>query len=328
MDSKDNGGGNAESPPKTNQASPNITSLPNELLMHTFGYLAPDKVEPYLYGASSRAYKQSQKDLRSVCLVSKQMDAAAREYLYRAVIVGNADVLVYLARTLDENLALGQHIKRLVFEIPFISEHVCYPKPNVSVLKSRPGYSYICAMAVDASDVGKYEESLAAQREVRKQYNDNLNSPLKTFGEWASGKIYNILGQLYLETFLRSENLESLCFGRISPARSKYLFHSSSLFGEIGGAMGLFRHSEKVRRLMSKLQELQVHAYDQYGGGEPFAASFVSRFLSLPSLRTLRCSGDNGKWNRLQPLRKEARVDSKSDLLVYHCGGSVANMCQ
>lgn len=53
-------------------------------LMHVFEYLALRNVQPHLDIAAFHAYKQSQNVLRSVSLVSKQMDAVARRYLYRA----------------------------------------------------------------------------------------------------------------------------------------------------------------------------------------------------------------------------------------------------
>ncbi|KAI7782575.1 hypothetical protein LA080_013063 [Diaporthe eres] len=126
----------AKSPPTTDQNISDIRSLPVELLMHVF--------------ETFHAYKQSQNDLRCVCLVSKQMDAVARRYLYRAAIVHNVDVLAYLLRTLDEVHALGEHFKCLVLEVPFTLEDEKYRKPDVAVLASHPNYSHIYHVAAQA----------------------------------------------------------------------------------------------------------------------------------------------------------------------------------
>ncbi|KKY35871.1 hypothetical protein UCDDA912_g04143 [Diaporthe ampelina] len=199
--------------------------------MHIFGYLAPNEVQPYLDTTSFNRYKQAQKDLRNVCLVSKQMVQVARLYLYRAAIVNNVDVLAYLLRTLDENQALGQHLKRLVLEVPFILEDVYYRKPNTAVLESRPNYSEICAMAFKTSDISEYERQLARAREFYSEPHWNFSGP--SFVEWAWERECEVLGLMYFEILLRTKSLESLCLDMICAANRHFVWPYLSFLSKI-----------------------------------------------------------------------------------------------
>lgn len=299
--------GNGNIPLHTDRNTSIITMLPTELLMNIVGYLAFDHIQ-CLDQASLHTYQQTQKDLRSVCLVSKQMSAVARQYLYRAVMVNNVDVLVYLVRTLDEDRALGQHIKRLVFEVPFILEDVRYRKPNVAVLGSGRRFSKICKMAVDASDFTEYQQTLLRTQETNET--NGWNIPCPTFDKWAWRKECDILGDLHFEILLRSNNLESLCFGMICPANSHGIWPYLPFFSQVASAMGQGLWSRPVPGFMSKLQQLQLLGDNRKGEG-PFSVEFLRALLEIPSLKALKCFNDDGKWCRLGP-RQKFGIPSKS----------------
>ncbi|KAI3394411.1 hypothetical protein diail_2823 [Diaporthe ilicicola] len=288
-----------QGPPSTNGNIINITILPNELLMRILSYLAPDNVQANLDRASFRTYKQAQKDLRHVCLVSKQMDAVARQYLYRAAIINNVDILIYLARTLDESAALGQHFKHLVFAVPFILKDVHYRKPNVAALESRPRYFRICKQAKDASNAAKFER-ISVDRQERYGQND-WEAASSTFDNWVWWNECRILCDLHSEVLLRSTSLESLCFGMISS------FQASSLvipmLTQVGRAIGRGQGTRTVPGFTSKLQRLQLLGDNRDDEG-PLFASPVSFLLEFSSLQTLECVDDNGMWFDLKPRQK------------------------
>lgn len=286
----------AKSPPPTDQNISHIRSLPVELLRHIFEYLAPNNVQPHLDSAAFRAYKQSQNDLRSVCLVSKLMDAVARPYLYRAAIVNNVDVLAYLLRTLDEVQALGEHFNRLVLEVPFTLENEQYRKPNVAVLTSRPNYSNIYLAAAEASDVTRYEQHLVSVRRLGLER--DFLGPHLAFREWAWMRECSILGLMHFEILRRTNNLQSLCFGIICSASPHFVFPYSPFFGHVGHAMR--KDVEVVHPFMPKLLELQLLGNNEDGQG-PYSAYFLKHFLEIPSLRALECLHDDGDWFDLDP---------------------------
>lgn len=124
--------------------------------MKVFGNLAFDDVQPNLDSVAFKEYRQAQKDLRHVCLVSKQMDAVARQHLYRAVVVKNANVLALFLRAVDLNRSNGQYVKRLVFEVPLDHEDVRYQRPTVDFLRPHPSLSRIFAVAAECSDYKAY----------------------------------------------------------------------------------------------------------------------------------------------------------------------------
>lgn len=288
--------------PHTDRSTSNITILPNELLIHIVGYLAFDNIQ-YLGPAFLHTYKQTQKDLRSVCLVSKQLEAVTRQYLYRAVMVNNADVLVYLVRTLDENRALGQHIKRLVFDVPFMLEDVHYRKLNVAVLRSRRNFTEICAMAAVSSDFAQYQWSVLHTRMVSENRYPEL--PDLPFDEWAWRKERKILGHLHFEILLRSNNIESLYFGSTCFGPPAFMSPYMGLLSQVGLAMGGGLGHRKVPGFMPKLQKLQLL------GEGPLSPSFARSFLEIPSLQTLQFFHDNGTWFSLDPL-EDSGFRSKS----------------
>lgn len=287
----------------------NITILPNELLMHIAGYLAFDHIQ-YLDQASFHTYKQIQKDLWSVCLVSKQMEPVARQYLYRAVMVNNVDVLVYLVRTLSENWALGQYVRRIVFDVPFAFEDLHYRRPNVAVLESAQRFSRICKVAVEASDFARYQQELLSAQGISVSRGRNILYP--TFNKWAWRRECDILGELHFEILLRSSNLESLCFGTISQSFYPYIALFSQIEPAIDGNWGY----RKVPEFMSKLQKLQLLGDSRDG---PFSTTFVRGLLAIPSLQTLEFFYDNGAWFRLDP---DQEFQSRGKYILTYTGHS------
>lgn len=298
----------SKSLPTANRTISSIQSLPVELLMHIFGYLAPNNVQPHLNSVSFQAYKQAQKDLRSVCLVSKQMDAIARPYLYCAAIINNVDVLAYLLRTLDEAQALAQHVKCLVLEVPFTSENENYRKPNVAVLQSRPNYSNICDMVAEASDVTQYDRYLVGLRKALLERNWHWPGP--SFMEWAWKKEYEALGLMHFEILRRTNSLRSLCFGMLCSMEAHYVVPYISLLGNVTRAIGEHQDIAPVHQFMPKLHELQLLRNDA-DGRRPFSAEFLRYFLGISGLRTLKTLHDDGNWYRLDP-RQKPEVHSKS----------------
>lgn len=305
----------AESPPPSDQTISYIQSLPVELLMHIFEYLAPRNVQPHLDSVSFRAYKQSQNDLRSVCLVSKLMDAVARPFLYRAAIVNNVDVLTYLLRTLDEVQALGEHFKRLVLEVPFTLEDEQYRKPNVSVLASRPNYSKIYREAAETSDVTQYEQHLVSFR--RLCVGGNRYRPPPTFRKWAWRKECELLGLMHFELLRRTDNLQSLCFGMIYSSSPELLSPFSSFSGKVRHTMAGREGDETILPFMPKLLELQLLG-NKADGQRPYSASFLQSFLGISSLRALQSLHDDGYWFHRDPhQRPEFPSKSRQQTLPF-----------
>lgn len=284
-----------------NRKISSIQSLPVELLLHIFGYLAPENVQPHLNSVSFQAYKQAQKDVRSVCLVSKQMDLVARPYLYCAAIVNNVDVLAYLLRTLDEAQALAQHVKHLVLEVPFTSEDGHYRKPNVAALQSRPNYSKICGIMAKASDVTQYDRHLAVN--PRMFLGSNVGIPDFTFMEWAWGEECEALGLMYFEILRRTSNLQSLCFGMLCSGKGHLTIPYHSLLVNVRSAMGELKHIVPGQAFMPKLHQLQLFRNDAHGRG-PYQADFLRYFVDIPSLRALQSLHDDGEWYHLDPEQK------------------------
>ncbi|KAG8167722.1 hypothetical protein KVR01_003411 [Diaporthe batatas] len=278
------------SPNDNDHPSTNITALANELLVTIARYLAVDTVEAHLDDESFQGYIQCQKDLRNLCLVSKQMQAVARQYLYRAVIVRNSDVLVYLARTLDESPDLGPLVKQLVFEVPFDLKDVRYRKPYVGVLGSRQNYARICRSAVEALDVAKYEEFRLHSLEFIGRETD------VTFREWGWGQECEILRELHVDILQRLPNVELLYFGRLIPTfETRFtLDYCSFVLKKIArpfDGQGLV--SQPVSGPQSKLK--QLHLLGANPDGEvPSLCLYLWEFVQIPSLQVLKCNGDDG----------------------------------
>lgn len=286
--------------PPTDATIGHILSLPVELHMDILEYLAPDDVQPYLDSESFREYKTAQKDLRSVCLVSKQMEAVARPYLYRAVIVCNVDVLAYLIRALDETQSLGQHVKRLVLEVPSTREVGNYRKPNVAIFESRPNYRGICRLAEEVSRaIEIHQKGLLEHKSIRDQ-------PGPMFPQWVRNKEYEILGLMHFEMLLRTNNLESLSFGRMC-SRHLFLPYSSSP-DNVGLVMGTVQGKYPARPFLPKLHKLEIL---RSGSDGPYTASFLVYFLGTTALRALKSSQDDGNWFHLDPCQ-ELGIHSES----------------
>ncbi|KAI3393459.1 hypothetical protein diail_4255 [Diaporthe ilicicola] len=290
------------STPSAHRELSHIESLPVELLMQVIDFLSPDNIRPCLHKSqlSMLLYMRAQKNLRMVCLVSKQMDAVARPYLYRAAIINNVDVLSYFLRSLDENNALGQHVKYLSLEVPFDLEGADYRRPNVAVLKSRPTFSEIPDPKSEESDMPEYVNHMHkvedfAAHVLHISYDEKH---IPTFEKWAWNKDCEILSQIYYNILLRTENLESFCFGMICSAANLFMFRGFSLRLLRAMKLSKIRLPKNIHSpvpLMSKLKALHLVGADTDSRGHhiPFV---VQPFLGLPSLRALKSFRDDGGW--------------------------------
>lgn len=273
-----------------------LNTLPVELLTHIFGYLAPDDVQPHLDSISLHAYKQAQKVLRNVCLVSKQMEAVARSFLYQGVVIKSVDTMAYFLRTLDENQTLGQKVKKLVLEVPCSLEDEDYQKPNVDVLETRPNFEEIQKTAGLVSDFNAYQSKCARDREFWAPY--GLDEPDETFSEWAYCKECQVFNLMRFEILLRTTNLELLCFGMISSDYRSFC----SLVELLRSPLSLRAREERksVVPFMSKLTDLQFLG-DHKNDPVPYQVELLELFLRIPSLRRIGSFHDNGDWTNLDP---------------------------
>lgn len=274
-----------------------LNTLPVELLTHIFGYLAPDNVQPHLDGISLHTYKQAQKVLRNVCLVSKQMEAVARSFLYQGVVVNSADVMAYFLRTLDENQTLGQKVKKLVLEVACSLEDEDYQKPNVDVLETRPNLKEIRETAGLVSDFDTYQSTRARERDLWVPY--GLDVPYKTFSEWAYHQECQVFNLMHFEILVRTTNLESLCFG-ILPSYYRSCISFVDLLRRSSLSLRGMEDRESVVPFMSNLIDLQLlgdHKDDQ----RPYYVEFLDSFLRITSLRRIGSFHDNGDWKYLDP---------------------------
>lgn len=283
----------AKSPPRTAGKVAHIMKLPVELLLPIFQHLAPSNVHPYLQGTSLQAYKQAQKNLRSVCLVSKHMDAVARRYLYQEVVVQDTDTLAYLLRTLEENEALGRGVKQLFLELPSSFTDDQYRSPNVAILESRPSFEEIQEANLVPSDYKQYRRDL--------HFWPAGNRPKPSFNDWAWSKEWRVSSLMLYEVLVRTSNLESFCLGMIPPKRdclwSEYDFFADLVHSAMGFNV-LFRN-KRAAPFLPKLTQLQLLANHKGDGDSRYPASFLDDFLVLTSLRTIRSFRDDGCWSFL-----------------------------
>lgn len=284
----------AKSPPRNAGKVAHIMKLPVELLLQILQHLAPSNVQPYLQGTSLQTYKQAQKDLRSVCLVSKRMDAVARRYLYQDVIVKDTDTLAYLLRTLDEDQPLGQEVKQLFLELPNSFTDDEYRSPNVAILESRPNFEEIEEANLVPSDYKQY------QRDLHFWAGGNRRKP--SFNDWAWSKEWRVFSHMIYEILIRTPKLESFCLGRIPPSRWNSLPSEYDFLAKlIQSAMGfdvLFRE-KPAAPFLPKLTQLQLLA-DRAGDNHTcYPSSLLDDFLVLASLRTIR----SFRNDRISPIR-------------------------
>lgn len=288
--------GRTKSPRTTDQKVSHLTGLPVELLTHIFGYLAPENVQPHLDGISLHTYKQAQKALRNLCLVSKQMEAVARSFLYQGVVVNSADVMAYFLRTLDENQTLGQRVKKLVLEVPCFLEDEDYQKPNVDVLETRPNFKEIQQTAGLVSDFDAYQSKCASDREYWAPH--GLDEPDETFSEWDCKKECEVFNLMHFEILLRTTNLESLCFSKLP----SYFYSCITFVNLLRSPLRLTAPGDKklVVPFMSKLTDLHLlgdHKNDQH----TYYVEFLELFLRIAGLRRIESFHDDGDWTHLDP---------------------------
>lgn len=299
--------GHAKNPPTIDPKTSRLNALPVELLMHIFEFLTPENVQPHLDGISLHAYKQAQKVLQNVCLVSKRMEAVARPFLYQGVIINNADTLAYFLRTLDENQPLGQKVKQLVFEVPCFSEDEQYQKPNITVLGSRPNFEKLQKAAEMVSNFDLYERECAHMRQVRSDWGWDDDEPDKTFEAWAWDKECEVFNLIHFEILFRTINLESLGFGMMLPGEVCFTKSLQSFMSMLSSALSFGREDKESVLFLSKLTDLQL-----FGGinddRAPYDSELIPYWMGSTSLRTLKSFHDDGDWANLDlhaPWRHE-----------------------
>ncbi|KAK2613343.1 hypothetical protein N8I77_000261 [Diaporthe amygdali] len=305
-----------ETPPPADREASQLNSLPVELLMQVIGHLAPNDVQPYFDGISQpefydvdfNPYKQSQKTLRMLCLVSKQMDLVARPYLYRAAFVNHVDVLTYFLRTLDESPALGNHVKHLVLEVPFLSENKKYRKPDVSVLQSGSNFSEICEKAAQASNFTTYQRVLSEKRVLCSLF--GMETFECTFEEWTEDKEKEVLNLMYYKTLSSTNNLESLCLGMLALNDKHCPTPQVDFLRSFRGALNPVEGITRAVPFMSKLKAIHLLGENSCYQGY-YRAQFMRYFLAVPSLRTLKSSRDNSDWSRINSTFHEYEDSSE-----------------
>lgn len=294
----------ANSPPRTAGKVAHIMKLPVELLMPIFQHLAPSNVQPYLQGTSLHSYKQAQKDLRSVCLVSKHMDAVARRYLYQGVIISDADTLAYFLRTLGGDQALGQAVKQLVFEVPRSMDDEQYRKPNVAILESRANFEEL-RIADTASDLEAYRRSCLADEERWSRLGVR-NWPRRDscFQEWAWAKECGVFHLMLYEVLLRTCNIESFYFGMIHRRYTEASVISGYDMLDTLVRFSVRSHASEssspwirkpIGRFLSKLTQLQLVG-DSEDCNVRDSSTLLEFFDLIASLRTIKFFRDDGNW--------------------------------
>lgn len=225
------------------------------------------------------------------------MGAVAHSFLYQEVIVNNAEALAYFLRTLDENQTLGQKVKRLVFEIPCSLHDEYYQKPNVAILKTRPNFKRIQEAADSVSDFDDYQSECALLKQSWSEAGWH-DRPDKSFRQWAWEKEGVVFNLMQFEILLRTNNLESLCFGMIPPGGIRFVPAYLELIDLLWDRAREDR--ESIVPFMSKLTSLQLLRGNK-DNHEPYPPSFFENFLSITSLRTLKSFGDDGEWIDFDP---------------------------
>lgn len=280
--------GHAKNPPTTDPKISHLNTLPVELLMHIFEYLAPDNVQPHLDSLSYLAYEQAQKNLRNVCLVSKQMDAVARRYLYRGVIVSNVDILAYLLRTLVENQTVAQNVQRIVFQVPFSSEDENYRRPSIAVLNAHPDH---CGT---------------------RPFWFRGDLPDITSEDWQPTWDPDIMGKMHFQILRRTNNLEALIFASLHPRRRVNPWPPlySTLENLLCSALGIKDEVQSIEPpsetanpvvpFLTKVKELQFLA-DSKDGQRPYSPNSLQMLLAIPYLKTVKSFHDDGDWFDVHP---------------------------
>lgn len=97
-----------------------LESMPDELLTIVNKDLAPENAVKHLDARFRAAYKEGIKELLSLCLVSKRLEAVVRPVIFGKILICRSTELVLLLRTLTENRRMGEYIKNLVFATTFL----------------------------------------------------------------------------------------------------------------------------------------------------------------------------------------------------------------
>lgn len=296
-------GGPKKDPGLLQSASPThrelsrLESLPVELLIQVMDNFSPDNVEPHLSDATLCTYKQAQKDLRMVCLVSKRLDAVGRQSLYQRTFINNPDALACLLRSLDQNKSLGQQVKHLWLVVPFEPRDPHYREPNVSILKSCSSLSKITDKGAEKSDFDAYKQATNSMRGQNSGRGRNEMS-IPTFSRWIERKGCEILSLMYIETLCRTNKVESLCFGKICMSTAHYM----RPYLTTGIGHGLWKANKLSVPFMVNLKSMQVLGDNNYRAVR--AWPIVEEFLRMPGLQVLKAFCDSGNSFSAPPVSK------------------------
>ncbi|ROV88128.1 hypothetical protein VMCG_10424 [Cytospora schulzeri] len=248
-------------------------ALPSEVVMMFAEHLAPTDIQPYLEEASMRTYKEAQNNLRNFGMVSRRMNDLVRPYLYRGIIVDNADRVVQLVRTLAKHRGgFGKHIKDLVLQVPFDETDGKFTVPDVSVFLS------------------SQDEDLVTLAKCRVP----------------NTRAYQALGKLYFQVVKWTMNLETLAFGMALPssgtnsANVLYLFFWKDFCGA-AGSPSYFR----LPTFLPKLTTVYLHG-GKSSSHRPIDSDQCRRFFDIPSVQKLVCYRDEGLWYDLRPTTEHS----------------------
>lgn len=112
-----------------------LESMPDELLTIVNKNLAPENAVKHLDARFRAAYKEGIKELLSLCLVSKRLEAVVRPVIFGKILICRSTELVLLLRTLTENRRMGEYIKNLVFATTFLGQDPDHELLNLDILR-------------------------------------------------------------------------------------------------------------------------------------------------------------------------------------------------
>lgn len=202
-------------------------ALPGEVNLIILNLLATSENIRY----SGKGYYQQRlvqtalKTLRSVCLVSRHMDALCRPILYQEISVYNADVLIRLVPTIANRRDLAELVKHISLKVPFYKL-----------------YSYLYTTPADIPTI-RLDDALHQLRKAvsdtsdRQVYDRTKTNDSPPFEVWVRDNGWKFFADLYLVVLERTSNFVSLSIhvqdyllgpGEYAPCLSKDFWASIS----------------------------------------------------------------------------------------------------
>ncbi|KUI68482.1 hypothetical protein VM1G_04665 [Cytospora mali] len=255
-----------------------LGSLPNELLGEIAELLLPNPTalpnpEAHHSSAAGVEERQGREALRNLCLVSHQFDGNFRPFLFKAPVVSDSGVLLRLYRTLVEKPALGQYVKRLVYEVAIDSEDPRHVKLNHNILSATQFFNAMQAWHSSNHTSMEYLE-------------------------------HELTCSLYFAILETTTNLEWLSLNiqsrRIkSKSQSHLELYSNSFYPLARQVSAASNCSTDGRPFLPKLKSLSLLGNNSRPSLAAFPAGILDHFLQLSSLEELICFRDNGRWHDL-----------------------------